>query len=413
MKMSLWSVIINRYLDKSALSSIETGLVWHHIIHCAMKVQLIIALVFLTVASVVNSFSVPKFRFSSIVQRKSSCFAPAPCRADNFKLAAIPVGSVMDISPDKDGSIMKTLLREGALGRSLPILGDTVEIVYKITDFFSGTLIHDSRNGPRTGIKVNGVYPVEGEDPRNVLVVRNVNSMTFKIGVRPRQVFKGMEIAAMTMRLGELSSYVMEPEMAFGERGLPGVVAPNTKLLFEFELVDIVPDWTLAYAEIGEDEGIKDYLAKDLESGSSPLTQNVYKKPKLQRSFGTNVGDFTGEVVPGKGSGATQSSPSAAATTAPVDPDTPRYHVNTPNIRVSEPPPMEQRTRPDGTPREFYDPERHVLDTTTVVGGQTPDGSYNWKESFTAMDIQIPLKIAEDARIAIRHSKKDILVAVK
>ena len=61
----------------------------------------------------------------------------------------------------------------------------------------------------------------------------------FRIGVDP--LIKGWEEAVPGMKVGEVRKLTIPPAMGYGERGKPPTIPPNATLIFEVELVDIVP----------------------------------------------------------------------------------------------------------------------------------------------------------------------------
>ena len=67
---------------------------------------------------------------------------------------------------------------------------------------------------------------------------KNAKPLSFKVGVG--KVIRGWDEALLTMSKGEKARLEIEPEWAYGKKGQPDAkIPPNTKLIFEVELLSI------------------------------------------------------------------------------------------------------------------------------------------------------------------------------
>jgi FK506-binding protein 1 len=59
----------------------------------------------------------------------------------------------------------------------------------------------------------------------------------FNIGLQ--QVIRGWDDGVMTMSVGERATLTCDPSYAYGARGFPPVIPPNSTLIFDVELLKI------------------------------------------------------------------------------------------------------------------------------------------------------------------------------
>jgi FKBP-type peptidyl-prolyl cis-trans isomerase len=61
----------------------------------------------------------------------------------------------------------------------------------------------------------------------------------FKFRVESGEVIKGWDQGIVQMSKGERSRMTIPPALAYGAKGFPGLIPPNTPIVFEVSLLDV------------------------------------------------------------------------------------------------------------------------------------------------------------------------------
>jgi len=113
-----------------------------------------------------------------------------------------------DITPDKDGGVLKEILKPGSSDEK-PLPNDKVFVHY-VGTLLDGTKFDSSRD-------------------------RN-EKFEFELG--KEKVIKAWDIGVATMSRGEICRLICKPAYAYGEKGSGEKIPPNATLVFEIELFD-------------------------------------------------------------------------------------------------------------------------------------------------------------------------------
>jgi len=149
-----------------------------------------------------------------------------------------PGPDAVDITPAKDGGIMKELKVEGKGGAGdVPWKGDKVYVHY------TGTLT--------TGKKF------DSSKDRN-------EKFSFNIG--KGEVIKGWDIGVMTMKVGEEAVFHIKSEYGYGATGSPPTIPPGATLIFEVKLYDFHGE----DVTMDQDKGIMKRVKREGEGYEKP-----------------------------------------------------------------------------------------------------------------------------------------------
>jgi hypothetical protein len=179
-------------------------------------------------------------------------FSVAPLSKHRVRSSSFTTGSqngYVDISPSRDGGILKKILQRGDPEMGTPKVNDVVELRWTIMNE-GGSLISSSNSAlNKTFLHI--------------------------VGLKPCPVIPAWDIAIQTMHCEELASLIIEPAYAFGEKGADGFVPPGSTIKCEIELLNFAADFRRKYSKIGENEDITEELSGKIRSGSSPVSDHV------------------------------------------------------------------------------------------------------------------------------------------
>jgi FKBP-type peptidyl-prolyl cis-trans isomerase len=137
--------------------------------------------------------------------------------------------------------VVKEVLKQGDLPERLPQLGDTVEVHYV------------------------GILKVDGKEFDS----SRKRNQPFKFELGKGKVIKGWDLGVATMSKGEISRFTIAPEYGYGRSGAGDSIPPNSKLVFEVELLG----WK-SQADLLGDGGIMKYVEQKGEGWATPNAQD-------------------------------------------------------------------------------------------------------------------------------------------
>jgi hypothetical protein len=78
------------------------------------------------------------------------------------------------------------------------------------------------------------------------------------------------------MTYGDKAIIFIPSKLAYGERGAGGVIPPNTNIIFELEMIEVIPEVAKSEVKIGKDEIIKKLKEKALNDWPNNYSTQEY-----------------------------------------------------------------------------------------------------------------------------------------
>ena len=100
------------------------------------------------------------------------------------------------------------------------------------------TLKEGNGNTAKSGDKVSVHYVGTLTDGKKFDSSRD-RGKGFSFTLGEGRVIKGWEIGVAGMKIGEKRKLTIPPDLAYGARGFPPVIPPNSTLVFEVELLEV------------------------------------------------------------------------------------------------------------------------------------------------------------------------------
>ncbi|KAG8237756.1 hypothetical protein J437_LFUL014299 [Ladona fulva] len=121
----------------------------------------------------------------------------------------VPSSNAVDVTPDKDGGVLKEILVEGSSDK-IPANGNKI-IVHYVGTLTDGTKFDSSRD----------------------------RGTPFDFMLGKGSVIRAWDIGVATMRKGEKAVFTCKPEYAYGKQGSPPKIPPDATLIFEGHFLEI------------------------------------------------------------------------------------------------------------------------------------------------------------------------------
>ena len=89
----------------------------------------------------------------------------------------------------------------------------------------------------------------------------------FQFQIGTRKVIEGWEIGLIGMKVGGKRTFVVPSDLAYGKNGAGDIIPPNSKLIFEIEIIDVkLPSYKLIKANELKKKQDKGFIVIDIRS---------------------------------------------------------------------------------------------------------------------------------------------------
>lgn len=104
--------------------------------------------------------------------------------------------------------------------------------------FIFQIFLYKERTFPKTG-QTAVVHYIGTLDNGTVFDSSRTRGKPFKFAVGKGEVIKGWDEGVAKMSVGQRAKLVCSPDYAYGSRGHPGIIPPNSTLTFDVELLKV------------------------------------------------------------------------------------------------------------------------------------------------------------------------------
>ncbi|KAF5283557.1 hypothetical protein FQA39_LY17303 [Lamprigera yunnana] len=144
---------------------------------------------------------------------------------------------------EKKAKHEKTPKQDGQQKNAKPLKGNVSSMSQQKKTLEGGVVIEDLKVGDGSIAKSGKLVQVYYEGrlkQNNKLFDQSNKGAGFKFRIGKQEVIKGWDVGVMGMKIGGRRRITCPPAMAYGPRGSPPAIPPNSTLVFEVELKNVI-----------------------------------------------------------------------------------------------------------------------------------------------------------------------------